>query len=35
MPGRFEVKPLLAKIWHAPDHLRILDPLPIAHRRGV
>ena len=35
MPGRFEVKPLLAKIWHAPDDLRILDPLPLAHRRGV
>lgn len=35
MPGRFEVKPLLAKIWHAPDDLRILDPLPPAHRRGV
>lgn len=35
MPGRLEVKPLLAKIWHAPDDLRILDPLPPAHRRGV
>ena len=35
MPGRFEVKPLLTKIWHAPDNLRILDPLPLAHRRGV
>ena len=35
MPGRFEVKPLLKKIWHAPDDLRILDPLPLAHRRGV
>jgi cell envelope opacity-associated protein A len=35
MPGRFEVKPLLEKIWHAPDDLRILDPLPLAHRRGV
>jgi len=35
MPGRFEVKPLLEKIWHAPDNLRILDPLPLAHRRGV
>ena len=35
MPGKFEVKPLLQKIWHAPDDLRILDPLPLAHRRGV
>lgn len=35
MPGRFEVKPLLVKIWHAPDNLRIMDPLPPAHRRGV
>ncbi|MGO3412819.1 MAG: LysM-like peptidoglycan-binding domain-containing protein [Kluyvera intermedia] len=35
MPGKFEVKPLLKKIWHAPDDLRILDPLPLAHRRGV
>ena len=35
MPGRFEVKPLLKKIWHAPDDLRILDPLPLAHRHGV
>lgn len=35
MPGRFEIKPLLVKIWHAPDDLRILDPLPPAHRRGV
>ena len=29
------MKPLLKKIWHAPDDLRILDPLPLAHRRGV
>lgn len=29
------VKPLLSKIWHAPDDLRILDPLPPAHRRGI
>ena len=35
MPGRFEIKPLLVKIWHAPDDLRIMDPLPPAHRRGV
>lgn len=35
MPGRFELKPTLAKIWHAPDHFRILDPLPPMHRRGL
>ncbi|WP_312691065.1 LysM-like peptidoglycan-binding domain-containing protein [Kosakonia sp.] len=35
MPGRFELKPTLAKIWHAPDHFRLMDPLPPMHRRGV
>lgn len=35
MPGRFELKPTLAKIWHAPDHFRIMDPLPPMHRRGI
>lgn len=35
MPGRVELKLLLAKIWHAPDHIRLLDPLPLMHRRGV
>ncbi|PJC87067.1 hypothetical protein CUJ82_15630, partial [Enterococcus faecalis] len=25
MPGRFELKPTLAKIWHAPDNFRIMD----------
>lgn len=35
MPGRFEVKPTLEKIWHSPDSLRIMDPLPLMHRRGV
>lgn len=35
MPGRFELKPTLAKIWHAPDHIRLMDPLPPAHRRGL
>lgn len=35
MPGRFELKPTLAKIWHAPDNVRLLDPLPPAHRRGI
>lgn len=28
MPGRFELTSTLAKIWHAPDHFRLLDPLP-------
>lgn len=32
---RFDVKPWLIKIWHAPEHFRILDPLPSAHRRGI
>lgn len=35
MPGRFELKPSLAKIWHAPDHFRLMDPLPPMHRRGL
>ncbi|MGK9175850.1 hypothetical protein KXR87_21945 [Yokenella regensburgei] len=35
MPGRFELKPTLAKIWHAPDHFRIMDPLPSLHRKGL
>ena len=35
MPGRFELKPTLAKIWHAPDNFRIMDPLPFMHRRGI
>ncbi|MCY1700745.1 OapA family protein [Lelliottia sp. SL45] len=35
MPGRFELKPTLAKIWHAPDNFRIMDPLPPFHRRGI
>jgi cell envelope opacity-associated protein A len=35
MPGRFELKPTLAKIWYAPDHFRIMDPLPSLHRRGI
>jgi cell envelope opacity-associated protein A len=34
MPGRFELTSTLAKIWHAPDHFRLLDPLPPMHRRG-
>lgn len=35
MPGRFALKPTLAKIWHAPDNFRIMDPLPPMHRRGI
>ncbi|HEB0853933.1 TPA: OapA family protein [Citrobacter freundii] len=35
MPGRFELKPTLAKIWHALDNFRIMDPLPPMHRRGI
>lgn len=35
MPGRFAFKPTLARIWHAPDRLRIMDPLPPLHRRGI
>jgi hypothetical protein len=35
MPGRFELTSTLAKIWHAPDHFRIMDPLPPMHRRGI
>ena len=35
MPGRFELKPTLAKIWHAPDNFRLMDPLPPLHRRGI
>ncbi|VDZ81290.1 Putative cell envelope opacity-associated proteinA [Salmonella bongori] len=32
---RFELKPTLAKIWHAPDNFRIMEPLPPMHRRGI
>jgi len=35
MPGRIELKPTLAKIWHAADHIRLMDPLPSMHRRGI
>ncbi|WP_318392475.1 OapA family protein [Enterobacter sp.] len=35
MPGRFALKPTLAKIWHAPDNFRLMDPLPPMHRRGI
>lgn len=32
---RFAVKSWLAQIWHAPDHFRLMDPLPVMHRRGI
>ncbi|HHG8773823.1 TPA: LysM-like peptidoglycan-binding domain-containing protein [Raoultella planticola] len=35
MPGRFDITSTLAKIWHAPDQIRIMDPLPPMHRRGI
>ncbi|MDV7022451.1 LysM-like peptidoglycan-binding domain-containing protein [Atlantibacter subterranea] len=35
MPGRFAIKPTLSQIWHAPDHIRLMDPLPPFHRRGI
>lgn len=35
MPGRFALKPTLQKIWHAPDNIRLMDPLPPLHRRGI
>ena len=31
MPGRFELKPTLEKVWHAPDNFRFMDPLPPMH----
>ena len=35
MPGSFALKSTLEKIWHAPDHFRLMDPLPPMHRRGI
>ena len=35
MPGRFELKPTLAKIGHAAENFLIMDPLPPMHRRGI
>lgn len=32
---RFAVKTWLARIWHAPDRFRLMDPLPPLHRRGI
>lgn len=35
MLGSVNIKSILKKLWHAPDTLRILDPLPLVHRRGL
>lgn len=35
MPSRFALKPTLSRIWHAPEHIRLMDPLPPLHRRGI
>ncbi len=35
LPMQFALKPLLLRIWHAPDNLRLMDPLPLPHRRGI
>lgn len=35
MPGRFALKPILLQVWHAPDHFRLMEPLPLLHRRGI
>lgn len=35
MSERFALKPIWYKIWHAPDNVRMLDPLPLNHRRGI
>lgn len=35
MPVRVAFKPLLERIWHAPDDFRLMEPLPPAHRRGI
>jgi hypothetical protein len=32
---RFAVKTWPARIWHAPEHFRLMDPLPAMHRRGI
>ncbi|WP_233148898.1 LysM-like peptidoglycan-binding domain-containing protein [Shimwellia pseudoproteus] len=32
---RFAIKPVLLRIWHAPDDFTLMDPLPLAHRRGI
>lgn len=35
MPKRVVNNPILARIWHAPDQIRLMDPLPSVHRRGI
>lgn len=35
MTTQFSVKPALARLWHAPEHIRLMDPLPPMHRRGI
>ncbi|KAA8997725.1 Opacity-associated protein A [Affinibrenneria salicis] len=30
-----QIRGLLSKIWHLPDHYHWMEPLPYAHRRGV
>ncbi len=35
MPKRVINNPILARIWHAPDQVRLMDPLPPMHRRGI
>ncbi|BDH47432.1 opacity-associated protein OapA [Salmonella enterica subsp. enterica serovar Choleraesuis] len=35
MPVRVAFKPLLEKIWHAPDNFQFMEPLPLMHRRGI
>lgn len=32
---RFAIQPILSRIWHAPDNFRLMDPLPLPHRRGI
>lgn len=35
MPGRFNIKQTLMRIWDAPDRFRLMDPLPSFHRKGI
>lgn len=35
MPGRLNLKPTLMRIWNAPDRVRLMDPLPSLHRKGI
>lgn len=34
-PMGFAIKPVLLRLWHAPDDFTLMDPLPLAHRRGI